>query len=507
MGRKIAFVDIDSCLLIGGKLNPNLVEKLRTGGYDEIVLFTQRSMYMQSGQIPRTIQQAALEKELDEPNALDLDTHLHTTPQVIEALENALERTVKLSTSVDTYVGNQQSFGYKGTLMAYERELAAKHKAYCEQYSAGDSSEEAQRALATINAEMHEKLKVEQEAVKAGRQQEVDESLADALPNSYYPTDKVVQYEACTSALALGDEDTVDYFDDRLENIVEVCQKVKQAPSGFGIRKVGTLVPLTASLTPISARDKLIGADNPGQTTLAHQDLTLFESMLDNFEERAAKKSEYDFKLPLAPFFARARDKLKHGAKVRSRTSDLQLTYKIILLMRGEPIRPFTLDEHKSMMVLYPDIKDRLLSLNQNLDELLTMPRKNEPLPDKSYTSYSGRLESTQLTKTQVLLADVRFYRQCKQIDVQILDGEKASPKHLAKICVALGLENYLTELDRFERGQSETQPTLAVEPSQAKYAGGRIKELLSEVKSLDNSTWTLIDDEPEPTGPQDGLK
>lgn len=49
MIKKIAFVDVDDCLLLhDGTLNPTIVQRLKTGGYQEITLFTQRGKYMQS---------------------------------------------------------------------------------------------------------------------------------------------------------------------------------------------------------------------------------------------------------------------------------------------------------------------------------------------------------------------------------------------------------------------------------------------------------------------------
>jgi len=489
MGRKVAFVDIDGCLLIDGKLNPELVKKLERGGYDEIVLFTQRSMYMQSGQIPRTINQIYMENEEQLADAKDIKTHMHTTPQVIKALEKVLSREVKLSTSVDSYVGNKQPFGYKDELQAFEDELASKHIEYCEKYGATADGEEASQALAAIHREMKQKLNTESEAVRAGRQEEMQTNLQGSEPDAFYPREKIAQYEACIRALGLNKDDVIDYFDDSLENLKAVSQKVQRTPSAFRIRKSGSLMPLTV-------REKLLGQGELKPDCLAKVDSGLFDFLVDNFLDRGGKKQEYDYKFS---WLAVAKDKLKHGSNARSRTSDLQLSYKLILLLRGEPIRPFTREEHLSMKELFPTMSTRMKQIASHLDEheLLVAPRKGHVIPDVTYTCTNKAVVTKELTATQALLADVSFYRQCKELDVAILEGDTVSPKHLAKIAVARTLETYLTELDKYERQESDIPPTLDVEPTQAKYAGGRIKDLLTEVRRLDKGGWEMVDEKP----------
>ncbi|WP_454782181.1 hypothetical protein [Legionella sp. WA2022007384] len=84
--KKVALVDIDGCLLINGKLNLDLVKLLREGDYDEIILFTQRSKFVQS---------------LNIPNQIMAGNELKTTEDAVTHLSEALGRPVKVSTSVD----------------------------------------------------------------------------------------------------------------------------------------------------------------------------------------------------------------------------------------------------------------------------------------------------------------------------------------------------------------------------------------------------------------------
>ena len=48
---RIALVDIDGCAVIKGEINPGMVDKLKSGQYDRILLFTQRNTFLQDAQI------------------------------------------------------------------------------------------------------------------------------------------------------------------------------------------------------------------------------------------------------------------------------------------------------------------------------------------------------------------------------------------------------------------------------------------------------------------------
>ncbi|HHF7374667.1 hypothetical protein [Legionella bozemanae] len=100
--KKVALVDIDGCLLIKGELNLNLVKRLREGGYDEIILFTQRSKFVQSLNLPMLT-----------------DDTLKSTADAVASLSAALEgKPIKVSTSVDSMFGEQ--FAYFDQLKSFE---------------------------------------------------------------------------------------------------------------------------------------------------------------------------------------------------------------------------------------------------------------------------------------------------------------------------------------------------------------------------------------------------
>lgn len=104
MVDKIALVDIDGCLVQDGKLNMALVERLKSEGYNQIALFTQRSKFM-------------LYEKLS--NGIPSDTTLYYTPDIVEALEKH-GLPVKVSTSVDHYVG--EPLQYYDELAKFERQ-------------------------------------------------------------------------------------------------------------------------------------------------------------------------------------------------------------------------------------------------------------------------------------------------------------------------------------------------------------------------------------------------
>ncbi len=105
--KKVALVDIDGCLLIKGELNLNLVKRLREGGYDEIILFTQRSKFVQSLNLPMLT-----------------DDTLKSTADAVASLSAALEgKPIKVSTSVDSMFGEQ--FAYFDQLKSFEELVLA----------------------------------------------------------------------------------------------------------------------------------------------------------------------------------------------------------------------------------------------------------------------------------------------------------------------------------------------------------------------------------------------
>ena len=193
--KKVALVDIDNCLLQNGALNIALVERLKSDGYDEIILFTQRSKFIQEGQLFYHVN--------------DGHNGLVSTPDILQALSEQGLPDVKVSTSVDQYHGQPTEYYHRDSdgLGAFEsRWLAALRK----------QEEHVDRSSFTL-----EKNK-EIEGVRASLRLSLD-----AHPNSFYPRGKVDQYQHLLKEKLLrdipeGQQLQVDYFDDSGSNIFEI---------------------------------------------------------------------------------------------------------------------------------------------------------------------------------------------------------------------------------------------------------------------------------------------
>lgn len=203
MPKKAAFVDIDGCLVIEGKLNQALVEQLKA--YDEIILFTQRSMYLQVGQISRSY---LLSGEVGE------DTIVNTC-DAVDALSKAIGKKVKVSTSVDQCFGPPTEY-YETALKPFEQQL--KEEA---------ASKKDKLDFAPFNK------RVSDEAAVVRKHFGIEDERA--APDTFYPQGKVEQCQGLMSHLPqlLGTEDiTVDFFDDSKRNLNEVIDSdLRQKPN------------------------------------------------------------------------------------------------------------------------------------------------------------------------------------------------------------------------------------------------------------------------------------
>lgn len=206
----VALVDIDGCLVVNGKLNPAVVKQLREGGYDEIILFTQRSKFLQIGQISRAYL-------LGVPPEAGV---IVTTPDAVAALEQELGKTIRVSTSVDQFFGGAtEYYGAKDGLAEFESDIKA------ESSSKGmDAQLSPFNLQATIEAEfIREKLRSDP---NLGENLQLDADTRDTA--ALYPKGKVKQYQHLLEGLPtilsvenLNDT-TIDFFDDRAGNLNEV---------------------------------------------------------------------------------------------------------------------------------------------------------------------------------------------------------------------------------------------------------------------------------------------
>jgi hypothetical protein len=192
MTKRVALVDIDGCLVQNGKLNMALVKKLQE--YDEIILFTQRSKYIQT-------MQASIWRA-DPINPKDI----LITPDAVEQLSKALSKPVKVSTSVDRFFGSPLKY-YDRQLKDFEIQLKDRLIEHGEMLSLDGFERQYRESEVPIIRKLAH-------------------AAAGADPSTFYPRGKVEQYVSLTGQLPAildtREEITVDFFDDHPENLQEI---------------------------------------------------------------------------------------------------------------------------------------------------------------------------------------------------------------------------------------------------------------------------------------------
>lgn len=249
MVDKIALVDIDGCLVRDGELNMALVERLKSEGYDQIALFTQRSKFM-------------LYEKLS--HGIPSNTTLYYTPDIVEALEKH-GLSVKVSTSVDHYVGEP---------LQYYDELAKFERQY-QQFLVGyDSTGNLTDAQASQLSDLYKQILIELQHVAQAITEQDIQALAERtaateggssiawkkeftellstiattsvqdLANDtdgleglirqwqrFHPHTKVAQKQAFDATFP---KVRIDYFDDSVANITEIHEaNPDHAPTSF----------------------------------------------------------------------------------------------------------------------------------------------------------------------------------------------------------------------------------------------------------------------------------
>ncbi|VEB32280.1 Dot/Icm T4SS effector [Legionella sainthelensi] len=229
--KEIALVDIDGCILQDGKLNEDLLKKLIQGNYDQIILFTQRSKFLQVTNLKH-----------------HQDSHLKTTEDVATELSRRLDKEVKVSTSVDTMFGAQ--FNYFDKLKSFERKFLKfmnaneklitheSHESEIRRIKNRKDLTENDSAKLIAQEQMQLLPEAELQKLKAFKN-EIDEEIAaekkiirdytNANPSyrtndpDSYPKSKVLQFkDLCDELTKEGDEIKVDYYDDSYANLDEI---------------------------------------------------------------------------------------------------------------------------------------------------------------------------------------------------------------------------------------------------------------------------------------------
>ncbi|CAM2903469.1 substrate of the Dot/Icm secretion system [Legionella steigerwaltii] len=224
--KKVALVDVDGCLLQNGELNQDLVKRLQEGNYDEIVLFTQRSKLVQSMSLPKKIM---------------AEDRLKSTADAVSALSEALNRPIKVSTSVDTMLGGQ---------LAYFDQLASFEERFLQLKLAEDKG-----PLSAEDKKLKEDLEKEIEQEKAAILKYKEEHPKyKSSDKDFYPVDKLRQLKHLRKELTKdGSELEEDYFDDAYPNL-ENLKKLEQKPNRFLVLP-GQIVPFDEVQEKLSQRN------------------------------------------------------------------------------------------------------------------------------------------------------------------------------------------------------------------------------------------------------------
>lgn len=204
MTRRIALVDIDGCLLQEGKLNAELIERLK--GYDEVILFTQRSKLVQKTNINAAFYlagpgNAQAESKTTEP--------LIITPDIAAALEKILKKPIRVSTSLDHLIGQRKPLEYADQVGDFERRFLEVLKK--------EDSKKTDARDDTFDAELEREVQSVRNGVGADSKMQ---------PQQVYPMGKVEQYVALAS---LWKDCSVDYYDDNNKNLDEILAAAAQS--------------------------------------------------------------------------------------------------------------------------------------------------------------------------------------------------------------------------------------------------------------------------------------
>ncbi|VVC75759.1 hypothetical protein AQUSIP_10530 [Aquicella siphonis] len=255
--RKVALVDIDGTLILkSGGINLNLIAKLKE--YDDVILFTQRSKFLQISNIYSVLAMLAPEAAVPE--------HI-TTSHVILALQAHGINPVGVSSSVDPFFGEPMCY-YDGAQMeAFEAEafeMGLEVKLHPDRQPQGLSS-------------LTREIEADNKHIQSRLASQSDDSQQHAPPDQYYPKNKVVQYAHLLRELKSRYSDAqleVSVFDDQADNLGEILDS-KLIPECD--KPVAFLVD-SYSCAPLLMR--LPGIDQEKYSRLLFKNLALFVDYL-----------------------------------------------------------------------------------------------------------------------------------------------------------------------------------------------------------------------------------
>ncbi|QRN03882.1 hypothetical protein GH742_08350 [Legionella sp. MW5194] len=326
MTKKVAFVDIDGCILHGNRLNQALVEQLRE--YDEVILFTQRSVYLQMAQIPHKYQLSGVE-----------EGDLVNTPDVVDELGKVLGKRIRVSTSIDPYYKNGKPMQYfDDVLKGFEDELKK---------AAGSVKQgEKFKLPAPLVEQYNEEITLVWDGV------EKTDSIKKEDPASFYPQGKVDQFNHLSQALPdlLETHDfEITYFDDSLHNLYEVAKETKG-----NMNPPRCLVVREAYISPLNNWQ----VDYSGQRDVSRElQSQLQETSIAKLckyvvlREGERRESNSEYNGATARFFA---------LDSRSATVKLSAAKKAIKILQGYDDAQYVLNDNELAALQQGRLKDRI---------------------------------------------------------------------------------------------------------------------------------------------------
>lgn len=316
-------MDIDGCIVHNNQLNQALVEQLRE--YDEIILFTQRSIFLQCGQITRKYQMSGVNKD-----------ELVNTPDVVKALGTALGKPIRVSTSIDHYYeAGQPTQYYENVLSGFEEEL----KLGVSKVEQGNPYTVPSPLVKQYNDEI----------AMVWEKVEKSASMKQQDPASFYPQGKVEQFAHLREALPamLGTNDVaITYFDDSVDNLLEVAKATAEKPTA-----PRCLLVRESYICPIDKWQAKY--PNPTEISKELQETPLSKLcdyvVLREGERNTSQYGEYNSRA--ARFFA---------FDSRSAATKISAAKKAIKILQGDDDPQYILDENELKALQQGRLKDRI---------------------------------------------------------------------------------------------------------------------------------------------------
>jgi len=215
--EKIALVDVDGTLLIGGKINPHLLAHLQAGGYDQIWLFTQRAAHL-------TEQTCLLNLDPEDPRE---DIALQSTLSGVKtALEAADLNIAGVSTSYDLPLGHLPGQYYETTLKGLDNEIAV-------------------RSASRMNGTP---LIPESEGLANAVRGEKDEAVSDAVQNKNKQMSSLLEHIIGTKPTTSDAE--VIFIDDHPDNFAELRTAMMAAEESDSVAGAASAAGAAETIIP-----------------------------------------------------------------------------------------------------------------------------------------------------------------------------------------------------------------------------------------------------------------